>query len=87
MFVLAATNRPMDIDSAVRRRFSRRVLIDVPKLSDRVELLKISLKKVKHNLKNKEITNIAECLDGYSNSDISNIIKDAVMAPLREIRG
>lgn len=42
--VLAATNRPMDLDEAIRRRLEKRIYIPLPTEKGRRELFKINLK-------------------------------------------
>ena len=59
VFVLAATNRPEDLDSAVLRRFSKKILVDVPNKKDRISLLKFHLKKMKNNLQKNEFSEVA----------------------------
>ena len=44
--VLAATNRPWDIDEAIRRRLEKRIYIPLPTDKGRLELFKINLKTV-----------------------------------------
>ena len=56
VFVLAATNRPEDLDSAVLRRFSKKILIDVPNQKDRILLLNFHLRKIKNNLTKNEFS-------------------------------
>ena len=46
IMVLAATNRPMDLDDALRRRLEKRVYIPLPELEGRRQLFKINLKSV-----------------------------------------
>lgn len=43
-----------------------------------------SLKDIKHNLNSKDLIDIAKKLEGYSGSDIVNIIKDAAYQPIKE---
>lgn len=80
--MLAATNRPQDLDSAALRRFQRRILIDIPAQTDRKKLLTLNLKGIKHSIKGKDLIAIAKELEGYSSSDITNLCKQAVYAPL-----
>lgn len=42
MLVLAATNRPADLDEAVIRRLPRRLLVDLPDAMNRARILKVT---------------------------------------------
>lgn len=80
--VLAATNHPWDIDEAFRRRFEKRVFISLPNDETRSALLQLCLKDV--NVSADLDTNlIAEELDGFAGSDISNVCRDAAMMSMR----
>lgn len=85
VFVMGATNRPQDLDTAVLRRFERRILVDIPGQNDRKALIKQGLKDIKHDITPKQLISISKQLDGYSGSDIAAIIKSAAFAPLKEI--
>jgi SpoVK/Ycf46/Vps4 family AAA+-type ATPase len=41
--VIASTNRPFDLDEAVLRRLPRRILVDLPDLATRREILQVTL--------------------------------------------
>nr|CAD7393070.1 unnamed protein product [Timema cristinae] len=80
--VIAATNHPGDIDEAFRRRFEKRVLIPLPNDDTRSALLKLCLEGV--TVDSKLDTNvIADKLDGYTGSDITNVCRDAAMMSMR----
>jgi len=83
VLVLAATNRPFDLDDAVLRRLSRRVLIDLPSEENRVKILRVILSKedMVDDLKMEEIAKLTE---GFSGSDMKNLCVAAAYQPIRE---
>lgn len=74
IMVLAATNHPWDIDEAFRRRFEKRIYIELPQIEARCELLNLNLKEISLN-SDVDIMEIAKKLEGHSCSDISNICR------------
>ncbi|OON20860.1 ATPase, AAA family [Opisthorchis viverrini] len=82
VMVLAATNFPWDIDEALRRRLEKRVYIPLPSVTGRRVLLDISLKEVPL-AEDVDLDKVAECLDGYSGADITNVCRDASMMSMR----
>lgn len=85
VLVLGATNMPWSLDDAILRRFQKRVYIPLPDEEARTELFKIELKKVPDNiLTEKNIVQLSKRTEGFSGSDISNLINDAKMLPLKD---
>eukprot|EP01117_Protostelium_nocturnum_P006947 TRINITY_DN2491_c0_g1_i2.p1 TRINITY_DN2491_c0_g1~~TRINITY_DN2491_c0_g1_i2.p1 ORF type:complete len:992 (-),score=351.68 TRINITY_DN2491_c0_g1_i2:46-3021(-) len=84
VLVLAATNRPFDLDDAVLRRLSRRILIDLPSLENRVKILKVILAKEDLN-PNVDLMQIAKLTEGFSGSDMKNLCIAAAYQPIREV--
>ncbi|BAU02187.1 hypothetical protein VIGAN_11165700 [Vigna angularis var. angularis] len=83
ILVLAATNRPFDLDEAIIRRFERRVLVGLPSAENREKILKTLLAKEKHeNLDFKELATMTE---GYTGSDLKNLCITAAYRPVREL--
>jgi SpoVK/Ycf46/Vps4 family AAA+-type ATPase len=76
--VIGSTNRPFDLDEAVLRRFPRRILVDLPDLETRTEILEVTLAE---NRLDPEVnlTQIAERLEGYTGSDIKEVCREAVV--------
>jgi len=85
LVVLAATNRPQELDDAALRRFTKRIYVEMPDFDGRKSLLAALLKKSGSPLSNSDLDKLSRLTDGYSNSDITNLAKDAAMAPLREM--
>ncbi|KAE8722686.1 Spastin [Hibiscus syriacus] len=83
ILVLAATNRPFDLDEAIIRRFERRIMVGLPSFESREIILKTLLAKEKvEDLDYKEIATMTE---GYSGSDLKNLCITAAYRPVREL--
>ncbi|XP_061351625.1 uncharacterized protein LOC133296621 isoform X2 [Gastrolobium bilobum] len=83
ILVLAATNRPFDLDEAIIRRFERRIMVGLPSVENREMILKTLLSKEKHeNLDFKELATMTE---GFSGSDLKNLCITAAYRPVREL--
>ncbi|XP_061344665.1 uncharacterized protein LOC133290580 [Gastrolobium bilobum] len=68
ILVLAATNRPFDLDEAIIRRFEHRIMVGLPSTENREMILKTLLAKEKHeNIDFKELSTMTQ---GYSGSDL-----------------
>lgn len=87
MLVLGATNVPWELDPAVRRRFERRVYVPLPDGPARRRLLELHLGATPHALTPAQLDQLAQQMDGLSGADISVLVRDALMAPLRELQG
>eukprot|EP00340_Litonotus_pictus_P009005 CAMPEP_0170519910 /NCGR_PEP_ID=MMETSP0209-20121228/5144_1 /TAXON_ID=665100 ORGANISM="Litonotus pictus, Strain P1" /NCGR_SAMPLE_ID=MMETSP0209 /ASSEMBLY_ACC=CAM_ASM_000301 /LENGTH=824 /DNA_ID=CAMNT_0010805901 /DNA_START=200 /DNA_END=2674 /DNA_ORIENTATION=+ len=89
VIVLAATNRQDVLDKALLRpgRFDRQVEINHPDRGERIQILKIYLKKVKLN-KEVSIDEYAERLStltpGYTGADLSNLVNEAAILAARD---
>jgi cell division protease FtsH len=86
IIVVAATNRPDVLDPALLRpgRFDREVVIDLPDVKGREEILKVHLKKVKVGA-DVVVSTVARSTPGYSGADLAAIINEAaIMAALQK---
>ncbi|KAG8384963.1 hypothetical protein BUALT_Bualt04G0172800 [Buddleja alternifolia] len=84
VLVLAATNRPFDLDEAVIRRMPRRFMVNLPDVPNRSKIIKVIL--AKEDLANDvDFDGIAHMTDGFSGSDLKNLCVAAAYRPLREI--
>ncbi|XP_051199349.1 uncharacterized protein [Lolium perenne] len=84
VMVLAATNRPSELDEAILRRFTQIFEIGVPVRSERSKILQVVLKgeNVEPNI---DYDYIASLCDGFTGSDILELCKQAAFYPIREI--
>lgn len=82
VLVLGATNLPWGLDSAIRRRFVKRVLIPLPDVESRKQIITMTLKN-SMTLSNEQIEDVANRTEGYNASDVVNMLNDAKYAPLR----
>ncbi|MFA5109309.1 MAG: ATP-dependent zinc metalloprotease FtsH [Patescibacteria group bacterium] len=84
IIVIAATNRPDVLDPALLRpgRFDRRVVIDLPDLKDREEILKVHARR-KPLAKKVDLKKIAERTAGFSGADLANILNEAAILAAR----
>jgi len=84
VLILGATNRPYELDEAVLRRFPKRLFIPLPDTPSREKLF-LSLVGQEFSLSPADIRQLAKATDGYSNSDITHVCREASMVPIREL--
>ena len=84
LIVLAATNRPDVLDPALLRpgRFDRRIILDLPDINDREEILKIHVKG-KSLDNNVDLRKVAVRTPGFSGADLANLINEAAILAAR----
>jgi len=83
VMVLAATNRPWDLDEALRRRLEKRIYIPLPEPPGRAQLFEINLKEVKMG-EDVDIQELVRRTEGYSGADVTNVCREAAMMGLRK---
>lgn len=78
--VMAATNRPDVLDPALMRpgRFDRKVVVDLPDLKDREEILQVHGRN-KPLAKNVNIRKLAQHTPGFSGADLENLMNEAAI--------
>ncbi len=84
VIVIAATNRPDVLDPALLRpgRFDRQVMLDLPDIRDREEILKVHSKN-KPLAKDVNLRVIAERTPGFSGADLANLINEGAILAAR----
>ena len=85
VIVIAATNRPDTLDSALLRpgRFDRQVVIDLPTLKGREEILSLHGKRIKF-AEDADIGRIARGTPGFSGADLANLLNEAALMSVRK---
>ncbi|KAK8659022.1 hypothetical protein V6N13_029237 [Hibiscus sabdariffa] len=84
VLVLAATNRPFDLDEAVIRRLPRRLMVNLPDAANRAKILKVILAKEELS-PDIDFDAVASMTEGYSGSDLKNLCVTAAHHPIKEI--
>ena len=84
IIVVAATNRPDVLDPALLRpgRFDRQVVVDLPDLRGREQILKVHARKVPLD-KDVDLRAIARGTPGFSGADLANLINEAALFAAR----
>jgi len=83
--VLAATNRPDVLDPALLRpgRFDRKIVLDLPDVNEREEILKIH-SRGKPLASNVNLREVAERTPGFSGADLANVVNEAALLAARK---
>lgn len=84
VIILAATNRADMLDKALLRpgRFDRQIYVDLPELTDRVEIFNVHLRRIKVNSK-LDVEQLARQTQGFSGADIANVCNEAALIAAR----
>ena len=87
VIILAATNRPESLDSALTRpgRFDRRVPVELPDLKGRESILRLHAQKVKIG-PDCDFAVVARMTPGASGAELANIINEAALGAVRHHR-
>ncbi|XP_014663254.1 PREDICTED: spastin-like isoform X2 [Priapulus caudatus] len=85
ILVMAATNRPQELDDAALRRFPKRVYVSLPDYATRAYLLSNLLAKQNSPLSQSDVKTLATLTEGYSGSDLTALAKDAALGPIRDL--
>ena len=84
VIILAATNRPDVLDPALLRpgRFDRQIVIDLPMIDGREEILKIHSKGIKL-CEQVNLRRLARGTPGFSGADLENLLNEAALLAAR----
>lgn len=83
VFLLAASNLPWDLDSAMLRRLEKRVLVDLPTPDARAAMIRTNLPE--GFAESLDYDKLAGLTEEWSGSDIRLLCKEAAMHPLRRL--
>ena len=85
VIILAATNRPDVLDSALLRpgRFDRQISIDKPDLKGREEIFKVHVRSLKLN-KDVNIKNLSAQTPGFAGAEIANVCNESALIAARK---
>ncbi|MDD5707262.1 MAG: ATP-dependent zinc metalloprotease FtsH, partial [Kiritimatiellae bacterium] len=85
VIIVAATNRPDVLDQALLRpgRFDRQIVIDLPTMEGREQILKIHSQKLKL-APGLELSRIARGTPGFSGADLANLLNEAALLAARQ---
>ncbi|WP_107666471.1 ATP-dependent zinc metalloprotease FtsH2 [Cyanothece sp. BG0011] len=84
IIIIAATNRPDVLDSALMRpgRFDRQVIVDAPDFKGRIEILEVHARN-KKLAPDVSIESIARRTPGFSGADLANLLNEAAILTAR----
>eukprot|EP01080_Neovahlkampfia_damariscottae_P011178 gene11178-3999_t len=85
ILVVGATNRPQEIDDAVRRRLVKKLYIPLPDGKARVQIVRNLLKDQKNDLNDSDYDKIENETGGFSGADMKSLCQEAALNPIREL--
>ncbi len=84
IILIAATNRPDILDSAILRpgRFDRRIVVNMPDVKGREDILKVHVKNIPLN-KDVDLKVLGRSTPGFSGADLANLVNEAALLAAR----
>ena len=74
------------MDAAIRRRFEKRIYIPLPEEHARTDMFKLNMGKTLNKVTENEYRFLGANTEGYSGADISLVVRDALMQPVRLVQ-
>jgi SpoVK/Ycf46/Vps4 family AAA+-type ATPase len=84
VYVVGATNKPWVLDEPFIRRFQKRIFVPLPNAEARVELISIYSKNL-NTSNDVSVDELVRITDGFSGSDIRDILQSAQIRVVREL--
>jgi SpoVK/Ycf46/Vps4 family AAA+-type ATPase len=84
VYVIAATNKPWNLDRPFLRRFQKRIYIPIPDLDARINILRLYSKNLLHMESNINFRHLARQTKGYSGSDLYDLVQNVHLKVVRE---
>ncbi|CAD8057759.1 unnamed protein product [Paramecium sonneborni] len=86
---IGATNRPQELDDAIKRRFQKKIYIPLPNKEGRLSyfenlIIKEAKEGKKIQMNTSELQTLVELTKGYSGADIRNLSREACMYSIRD---
>ena len=66
--------------------FQKRIYIPLPEVNARKDMFKLHIGSTPHNLTDEDFKTLASKTEGYSGHDISMVVRDALMQPVRKVQ-
>lgn len=88
VYIMAASNRPQDLDDAVRRRLDRRIYVPLPDIKERAHFLTKVMSRadgVQWNISEAGVYGLARKTQGFSGADLKALCREASLMPLRQL--
>jgi len=86
ILVLGATNIPWVLDAAIRRRFEKRIFINLPDAPARANMFKLNIGETTTTITEQDYQLLGQKTEGYSGADIGLVVRDALMMPVRKVQ-
>ncbi|EFA06582.2 uncharacterized protein LOC663681 [Tribolium castaneum] len=83
--IVCATNCPWDLDCAILRRFQKRIYVPLPSQIERLEFFKFFTRNIHFEGSNGDWTTLLEKTEGFSGSDLNDLVQTALNIPLKEL--
>ena len=83
VYVIGATNKPWKLDEPFIRRFQKRIFIPLPDKETRKKILELYTRRLDLD-SDVDLNILAEMMEGYSGSDIKDVVQAAYMVTVRE---
>eukprot|EP01038_Epipyxis_sp_PR26KG_P009058 gene9058-12218_t len=84
LVVIAATNRYIDLDVAVIRRFEAKIYVGTLDILSRIMLIRKCLSEIDHSLNDKELNSLAKDTETWSGCEIELLCRNAAMVAVRD---
>lgn len=84
VIVLATTNRPWDLDDAIRRRLEKRIYVPLPDKEARKEMFKLNLRNIRLDPE-VDFDILADNTENFSGADVHLLCRDWAMEPMRRL--